>query len=78
MREAYRLNAQPLLDFCQTNRCSFLVAFNYMDKELRSQAEVTKAMQKALAKLTATPPTRTTDKGAISCSTPSMRIEVIA
>ena len=62
MREAYRLNAQPLHDFCQANRCSFLVAFNYMDKELRSQAEVTKAMQKALAKLTATPSTRTTDK----------------
>lgn len=58
MREAYRLNAQPLRDFCQENRCSFLLAFNYMDAEMRTQAQVTKAMQKAIAKLiTAQQPT---------------------
>ena len=54
MREAYRLNAQPLRDFCQENRCSFLLAFNYMDAEMRTQAQVTKAMQKAIAKLITT------------------------
>ena len=58
MREAYRLNAQPLRNFCQENRCSFLLAFNYMDAEMRTQAQVTKAMQKAIAKLiTAQQPT---------------------
>ena len=58
MREAYRLNAQPLRDFCQESRCSFLLAFNYMDAEMRTQAQVTKSMQKAIAKLiTAQQPT---------------------
>ena len=51
MREAYRLNAQSLRDYCTENHCSFQLAFNYMDKELRSQEQISKAMRKALAKL---------------------------
>lgn len=52
MREAYRLNAQPLRDFCAQNHCSFHLAFNYMDKELRSQEQITKAFRKAIKRLT--------------------------
>ena len=52
MREAYRLNAQPLRDFCSEHHCSFLLAFNYMNKELRTQEQITKAMRKALKRLT--------------------------
>ena len=55
MREAYRMNSQPLREYCAENRCSFLLAFNYMDAEMRTQAQINKAMQKALAKLTAAP-----------------------
>lgn len=51
MREAYRLNAQPLRDYCQANNCSFLLAFNYMDPELRSGEKISSAMRKAVAKL---------------------------
>jgi hypothetical protein len=53
MREAYRLNAEPLRTYCSENHCSFLLAFNYMDKELRSQEQISKAMQKAIKRLTA-------------------------
>jgi len=53
MREAYRLNAQPLRDYCIENQCSFLLAFNYMDAELRPQEKIAAAMRKALAKLVA-------------------------
>ena len=52
MREAYRLNAQPLRDFCTGNRCSFHLAFNYMDKEIRTQADISKAICKAIKRLT--------------------------
>ena len=52
MREAYRLNAEPLRTYCSENHCSFLLAFNYMDKELRSQEQISKAMQKAIKRLT--------------------------
>lgn len=52
MREAYRLNAQPLRDYCAGNRCSFLLAFNYMDRELRTQEQIAKSMVKALKRLT--------------------------
>ena len=51
MREAYRLNAQPLRDFCQANNWSFLLAFNYMDPELRSGEKISSAMRKAIGKL---------------------------
>ena len=54
MREAYRLNAQPLRDYCEAHDCSFLLAFNYMDKELGSQEKISAAMRKAIAKLTGT------------------------
>lgn len=52
MREAYRLNAEPLRMYCSENHCSFQLAFNYMDKELRSQEQISKAMQKAIKRLT--------------------------
>jgi ribonuclease P protein component len=52
MREAYRLNAEPLRTYCSENHCSFQLAFNYMDKELRSQEQISKAMQKAIKRLT--------------------------
>ena len=53
MREAYRLNAEPLRTYCSENHCSFQLTFNYMDKELRSQEQISKAMQKAIKRLTA-------------------------
>lgn len=51
MREAYRLNNQPLLDFCQERNIQLQIAFNYIDKEIRSQEEVSAAMQKAIRKI---------------------------
>lgn len=51
MREAYRLNNQPLLDFCTERKISLHLAFNYLDKEQRSQAEISAAMQKAIRKI---------------------------
>lgn len=51
MREAYRLNNQPLLDFCAERQISLQLAFNYLDKEQRSQAEISAAMQKAIRKI---------------------------
>ena len=54
MREAYRLNAQPLRDYCCENNCSYYLAFNYMDSELRTQEQISKAMRKAIKRLTET------------------------
>jgi len=51
MREAYRLNNQPLLDFCAEKGINLQLAFNYIDKEMRSQEEISAAMQKAIRKL---------------------------
>lgn len=51
MREAYRLQKQPLLDLCAKKSISLQLAFNYLDKELRSQADINEAMQKALRKI---------------------------
>lgn len=51
MREAYRLNKQPLLDYCEAHHCSMQIAFNYIDKTLRTQAELDAAMQKAVRKI---------------------------
>ena len=53
MREAYRLNAQTLRAYCAENNCSFHLSFNYMDSELRTQEQISKAMRKAIAKLIA-------------------------
>ena len=53
MREAYRLNAQTLRAYCTENNCSFHLAFNYIDSELRTQEQISKAMRKAIAKLIA-------------------------
>ena len=54
MREAYRLNAQTLRNYCAENNCSFHLAFNYMDSELRTQEQISKAMRKAIKRLTET------------------------
>ncbi len=51
MREAYRLQAQPLRELCEQQHLSLQIAFNYMDRELRSQEQIAKAMQKALKKI---------------------------
>lgn len=51
MREAYRLNNQPLLDFCAERGISLQLAFNYLDKEQHSQEDISRAMQKALKKI---------------------------
>lgn len=51
MREAYRLNAAPLREYCHAHNCSIQLAFNYIDKELCSQEEISKAMQKAIRKI---------------------------
>lgn len=52
MREAYRLN-QGILANPQSSipNPHFLIAFNYMDKEQKSFAEIEKAMRKALKKI---------------------------
>lgn len=52
MREAYRLNCEPIRQYCEGKNCSFMLAFNYMDKEIRSQEDISKAMRKAISKLT--------------------------
>jgi len=54
MREAYRLQSADFRVFCAENRCSYHLAFNYMDKILQPQADVSKAMDKALKKIMAT------------------------
>ena len=51
MREAYRLSKQPLADYWSEHNCSMQIAFNYIDKEQRSQADITAAMQKAVQKI---------------------------
>lgn len=51
MREAYRLCKQPLTDYCFEHNCSMQIAFNYIDKEQRSQADIIAAMQKAIQKI---------------------------
>ena len=51
MREAYRLNKQPLIDYCAAHNCTMQIAFNYIDKTRRSQQEISDAMQKAVRKI---------------------------
>lgn len=53
MREAYRLEKQPLVDWSQQHDKQVLVAFNYMDKTIRSAADIQQAMRKAIKKITA-------------------------
>ena len=51
MREAYRLSKQPLTGYWSEQNCSMQIAFNYMDKGQRSQADITGAMQIAVQKI---------------------------
>ena len=54
MREAYRLNQGILTSSSLEGRSggvSFLIAFNYMDKEVRSYAVIEKAVIKALKRI---------------------------
>lgn len=52
MREAYRLEKEPLEAYCRHHQCAMQVAFNYMDKELHDFATVRRAVHKAIKKLT--------------------------
>ncbi len=54
MREAYRLQAQPLRDFCSQNSCSFQLAFNYIAPDVQTQAKISGAFAKALKRITGT------------------------
>ncbi len=51
MREAYRLNAVPLKEYCIANHLHLYLAFNYMVKEEMTYYQVEKAMQKAISRL---------------------------
>lgn len=51
MREAYRLHAEPLREYCEKRQVHLQLAFNYIDKELQSYHTVERGMQKALKKL---------------------------
>ena len=51
MREAYRLNAQPLRDYCDAHHCSFLIAFNYMDRNILTYSRIAHAVRNAVKKI---------------------------
>lgn len=51
IRESYRLHKYDLIDPLQEKGTSMLVAFLYVDKEIRSFAEIEKSMIKALKAL---------------------------
>ena len=51
MREAYRLEKEPLTGFCIEQGIYVEIAFNYLDKEKRSLDELRKAMRKAIEKI---------------------------
>jgi len=51
MREAYRLNASPLKDYCLTAGRSLELAFVYMAPDMVAYKTIDKGMQKALKKL---------------------------
>ena len=53
MREAYRLHAATLRQFCLTNGIGLQVAFNYIAKEQIAYARIEEAMRKAVLKLAA-------------------------
>ena len=53
MREAWRLNAEPLRQVCADKQIRLRVAFNYIAKEELPYTDITRAMQKALARLSA-------------------------
>lgn len=51
IREAYRLEKEPLLRFCENNHCRMELALNYMDKQLLPLEVVQKAVKKAIKKI---------------------------
>jgi ribonuclease P protein component len=51
IREVYRVRKYTLIDPLVEKNCRMLVAFLYLDKEIRSFAEMEKAMTKALTTL---------------------------
>ncbi|MDD3508857.1 MAG: ribonuclease P protein component [Parabacteroides sp.] len=51
IRESYRIHKYDLIDPLQEKGTSMLVAFLYVDKEIRSFAEIEKSMIKALKAL---------------------------
>jgi ribonuclease P protein component len=51
MREAYRLNKQPLLDFLKENELQWAVAFLFVSKEELDYHIIEKAMKKAVGRL---------------------------
>lgn len=48
IKEAYRLQKPQLLDHLENKNRNLLVAFLYLDNEIRSHEEMTKAMTKAM------------------------------
>ena len=52
MREAYRLNCQPLLDL-QANGHPLHIAIYHMDKQLSDYDQIDHAMRKLIAKISA-------------------------
>lgn len=51
MREAYRLNNEPLKLYCTDRKISMQIAFNYIAKEEMNYVLIEKAMRKAISKL---------------------------
>lgn len=51
MREAYRLEKAPLVEYCEEKDCTIELAFNYMSKEDRSLDDLRKAVRKAIEKI---------------------------
>jgi len=51
IREAYRLQAEPLRTYCAEHHCSFRIAFNYMDRAELPYHQIEKAMRKALKRI---------------------------
>lgn len=51
MREAYRLNAQPLREYCQKQQKSLHIAFNYISKEELDLWQMEKAVRKSIEKI---------------------------
>ena len=51
MREAYRLEKEPLVHYCEEKGMKMEVAFNYMTKEVRDADDIRKAVRKAIEKI---------------------------
>lgn len=55
IREAYRLEKEPLEAYCETQPCTIELAFNYMDKEVHDFETIRRAVRKAIKKITNEP-----------------------